>query len=255
MSWSDLVDTKSLTELERLTLLEEISDPFSIRNLDRLGVRPGWRCLEVGAGAGSIARRLAELAGPGNVVATDLSTAYLDPLAELGIEVLRHDVTVDEAPGEFDLIHTRYVLDHLPERDETIKRMVSWLRPGGWLLVEAGTVAPELSSDPTVRRVMDGLAVIMSASVGTHVTWGRVLPLPLEAAGLSGCRSEGYISPAQGGSPMARWLKATMKLAEERAVDAGLLTRAEFEAAYATLDEPSFVDYTWLVVAAWGRRV
>src|SRR6266498_3847074 len=101
-------------------MLEEIFDPFSIRNLDRLGVREGWRCLEVGAGAGSIARWLGEIAGPGNVVATDLSTTYLEPLAERGIEVLRHDVTADDnpgAPGEFDLIHCRFVLDHLPLRD------------------------------------------------------------------------------------------------------------------------------------------
>ncbi|HEV2778844.1 MAG TPA: methyltransferase [Actinophytocola sp.] len=255
MSWSDLVDTKSLTELERLSLLEEISDPFSIRNLDRLGVRPGWRCLEVGAGAGSIARRLGELTGPGNVVATDLSTKFLDPLADLGIEVLLQDVTTDDPPGEFDLIHTRYVLDHLPDRDDVLKRMASWLRPGGWLLVEAGTTAPELSSNPVVRRATEALNAVMSQSVGTHTTWARSLPLPLEAAGLSDCRAEGYILPAQGGSSMARWFSATYKLIEERALDSGLITRAELDAAYATLDSPSFVDYTWLVVAGWGRRV
>jgi hypothetical protein len=48
--WNDLVDTKATAELERLAMLEKIFDPFSIRNLDRLGAGSGWRCLEVGAG-------------------------------------------------------------------------------------------------------------------------------------------------------------------------------------------------------------
>ncbi|AHH99527.1 class I SAM-dependent methyltransferase [Kutzneria albida] len=64
--------------------------------------------------------------------------------------MLRHDVLVDPAPGEFDLIHSRFVLDHLPERQKALRRLVSWLRPGGVLLIEAGTTAPELSSVPLV---------------------------------------------------------------------------------------------------------
>ena len=34
----------------RLSLLEECLDPFTIRVLEAVGVEPGWRCLEVGAG-------------------------------------------------------------------------------------------------------------------------------------------------------------------------------------------------------------
>src|SRR5262245_437675 len=55
------------TELERLRLLEGMSDPFSIHCLRQLGIQPGWRCLEVGAGAGSIAGWLADQAGAGSV--------------------------------------------------------------------------------------------------------------------------------------------------------------------------------------------
>lgn len=255
MRWNDLVDTKTTAELERLTALEDIFDPFSLRNLERLGIQSGWRCLEVGAGAGSIARRMGELAGPGNVVATDVSTAYLTPLTELGIEVLRHDVTVDDAPGEFDLIHCRFVLDHLPERDDAIKRMASWLRPGGWLLVEAGTTAPELSSNPAVRRAMEALNRVLSETIGTGTTWGRTLPFPLVAAGLVDCAAEGQVLPAVGGSALARWLVATHKTIVQPALSSGVITVAELDEAYAAYASPSFVDYTWITVAAWGRRV
>src|ERR671930_453838 len=97
--WDEFVDVRGQAEQERLALLEQVFDPFSTRNLDRLGAGPGWRCLEVGAGAGSIAMKLADRCGPRNVTATDLDTTALEPLAEFGVRVLRHDITADPRPG------------------------------------------------------------------------------------------------------------------------------------------------------------
>src|SRR5262245_53459505 len=47
-------------EERRLTLLESLVDPGTIQRLSNLDVGPGWRCLEVGAGRGSIAKWLSE---------------------------------------------------------------------------------------------------------------------------------------------------------------------------------------------------
>lgn len=254
IGWNDFVDTEAQVEYRRLTLLEQIFDPFTLRQLGSLDIQPGWKCLEVGAGAGSVARRMAELAGGENVVATDLSVKFLAPLADLGVTVLHHDVTADEAPGVFDLIHTRFVLDHLPDREGVIKRMVSWLKPGGWLLVEVGTTLPELSSHPQTRRSMEVLDRVLTERVGTATTWARTLPVPLEAAGLADCGAEGMIMPARGGEPLAEWLKNTTKLVEAHAVDTGLITREELDEAFALYETPTFLDYTWMTVAARGRR-
>ncbi len=255
IGWNNFVDTTALPEYRRLRLLEELFDPFSLRQLDCVGIQPGWQCLEIGAGAGSIAERLAELAGPANVVATDLNLTFLDPIADLGVTVLHHDVTVDEAPGRFDLIHTRFVLDHLPEREAVIRKLASWLKPGGWLMLEIGTTLPALSSHPANQRSMTVLADVMAERVGTAPEWARTLPVPLEEAGLTDCAAEGMIMPARGGGPLAHWLKCTTKLVEEHAVATGMITRDELAEAYANYDQPSFVDYTWMTVAARGRRV
>jgi len=51
-------------ERERLGLLERVADPITLRRLQSLGVREGWRCLEIGAGHGSVARWLAMQVGP-----------------------------------------------------------------------------------------------------------------------------------------------------------------------------------------------
>jgi SAM-dependent methyltransferase len=255
IGWNEFVDTETQVEYRRLTLLEQIFDPFTLRQLGSLDIRPGWKCLEVGAGAGSVARWMAGRAGGENVVVTDLSLKFLTPLADLGVTVLHHDVTTGEAPGEFDLIHTRFVLDHLIDREAVIKRMASWLKPGGWLLVEVGTTIPELSSHAQTRRSMEVLNEVLAERVGTATTWARTLPIPLEAAGLADCVAEGMIIPARGGEPLAEWLKNTTKLVEEHAVATGLITREVLDEAFALYETPSFVDYTWMTVAARGRRV
>jgi hypothetical protein len=51
-------------EWERVGLLEAMCDGITMRYLDALGVSSGWRCIDVGAGRGSIARWLAERVGP-----------------------------------------------------------------------------------------------------------------------------------------------------------------------------------------------
>ena len=122
----------------RLSLLEEVADPLSIRHLEARGVGPGWRCLEVGGGGGSIAAWLARAVGPtGHVLATDIDTRFLDDLAAPNLVVRRHDIAADDLPdGAFDLVHARAVLHHLPDHDRALARMTAALRPGGWLVVE-----------------------------------------------------------------------------------------------------------------------
>ncbi|TCO52867.1 methyltransferase domain-containing protein [Actinocrispum wychmicini] len=252
--WHEFVDTLATTEHERMTLMERVFDPISVRNLDRLGVGPGWRCLEVGAGGGSVARAMAERVGGRNVVATDLSTILLGPLTELGVTVLRHDVLVDEAPGTFDLIHARYVVDHLPDRETAIRRLVSWLKPNGVLLIEAGTTLPELSSRRATKLAMEAGNAALATNLGTDNSWARTLPGPLWAAGLTGCAAEATAPPVIGGSPMATWLRASYQLLGDKILDTGLLGRDDLDAAYASYSDPSFVDYTWLTVSAWGRK-
>src|SRR6516164_6521680 len=81
-------------EDERLALLEQLFDPASRRRRDL--VRPGWRCLEVGAGRGSMAVWLAEQVGPsGHVVATDIDITYLERLDVPNLEVRRHNILDD----------------------------------------------------------------------------------------------------------------------------------------------------------------
>jgi hypothetical protein len=53
-------DNALAMQRERLDMLEALFDPGTARHLDALEVAPGWRCLEVGAGGGSIAASLCD---------------------------------------------------------------------------------------------------------------------------------------------------------------------------------------------------
>jgi SAM-dependent methyltransferase len=166
---------------------------------------------------------------------------------------MRHDIVTDDAPGEFDVIHARFVLDHLPQRDAVIRRMASWLKPGGWLLVEAGTSVPEASPHPATRSAMEAFKFVLARSVGTDHGWVRTLPLPLERAGLVDARSEGFVTPIRGGSPLAALTKASIAMITPSAIEAGVITEAQLAEARAQYDDPDFVDYSNILIAAWAH--
>ena len=67
---------------QRFASLEALYDPRTIRFLEATGVGPGWRCLEVGGGSGSIAAWLADrVGGAGHVLVTDIDPRFLAGLA------------------------------------------------------------------------------------------------------------------------------------------------------------------------------
>src|SRR5262245_61082536 len=135
--------TTEESERGRLSLLEQIEDARSQRHLVALGLQRGWRCLEIGAGHGSIARWLAEQVGPqGLVVATDINPRFLTEIRLPNVEVRRHDIRTDPLePHTYDLAHCRGVLAHLREPHLVVRRIVEALRIGGWLLIEEGDLS------------------------------------------------------------------------------------------------------------------
>src|SRR5438552_12256462 len=110
-----LFDEATLRERERLAAIEASLDPFSIECLERIGVGPGWRCLEIGAGGGSVARWLGRRVGySGQVVATDLYPEQLNSIRAPNVDVRQLDARCDLAPeGEFDFAYARLVVEYV----------------------------------------------------------------------------------------------------------------------------------------------
>jgi SAM-dependent methyltransferase len=241
-------------EPERLKLLEDHADPTTIRRLRDAGVGRGWNCLEVGAGRGSIARWLCEQVGAsGHVTALDLDTSLLTWLVSRNLDVVEGDVLEIELPApSFDLIHTRLVLMHIPERRRALERMISWLRPGGCIVVEElDWMAIEVDRDrhrsAMFRAYQDALPTI-------DFECGRALVDELTEAGLRDTTADVRVDVVHGGTPRAKWDQLSMMALMDQVLDAGTATVEQIDAHFAKLSDPGYRTFGWAWVGARGRR-
>jgi SAM-dependent methyltransferase len=245
-------------ETERLRTNEAIWDPGTLERLERLGVGPGWRCLEIGAGSGSVARWLADRVTPGgHVLVTDLETERLHPLAELPqVDVVRHDLREEELPEEsFDLVHARMVLQHLPDRAAAVHRLVRALRPGGLLFLEdtdSSTLFRTFLSEEFLQDVRGAGYGLMRES-GHDPRGGHVdLRLAL-AAGLE-TTAEGRAVMVRGGSEQARHYMLWLEFMRPRVTAAGLLDDARIDQALAEMADPAHHWLSQVLISTIGRK-
>ncbi len=210
---------------------------------------------------------LAERVGEsGQVVATDIDVTYLKRLDLPNLEVRQHNILDDPldalGPGSFDLVCSRLLLFWLAGKQEAaIRRMVEYLRPGGWLVDEDGdwgTVAPVDPSHPyyaRYQRTWQGGE--WWASRGYDPTFGRKLPVLFERCGLENIRHEATAEVVRGGSPWARWWQETLEAIRSWEQGDGGLTETreeEYKALTAPLTDPSFWFLSALLHACWGQR-
>jgi SAM-dependent methyltransferase len=243
----------------RFTALSALFDPVTAAHLDRLGVRPGWRCWEVGAGGPSVPRLLAERVGPtGLVLATDIDTRWIgDPGPP--VRVLRHDVARDDPPAEgFDLVHARLVLSHLTRRDQALAQLVRALRPGGVLLIEDFDVAlqPMARLDPhhpehhRANKIRAGFRDLL-ARRGVDLRYGRALPRLLAEHGLTDVAADAYQAIAL---PAVDALEiANVTQTGDQLVADGHATEQDIHAHLAALGAGVGLAVPPLV-SAWGRK-
>jgi SAM-dependent methyltransferase len=234
----------------RLELLEACHDPSSLRHAEALGVGPGWRCLDAGAGGGSFARWLALRVGDrGSVVAADIDTRLIEVLAAFNFEVREMDLSTDELEvGEYDFVHTRLFLIHVPAREEVLRRLVAALRPGGILMVEEDDVYPVLGTATGDYR--DGWEAFLAATseAGVDPVWARALPERLEQLGLRDVDAEVDTQFFRGGSPPAEFWSLTWSQVRDR-TDADAIDRGR-----AALADTARWYHGPAKLIVWGRR-
>jgi SAM-dependent methyltransferase len=247
--------------MDRFTAFTTLFDPATFRHLDGLGLAPGWRCWEVGAGGTSVVTFLSERVGPGgHVLASDINVSWAGEAAAPNIEVIEHDVAADPPPeGPFDLVHARLVLVHVPGRDAALATMAAALRPGGVLLVEDADPALQPLSCPDevgppqelANRIRRGFRSLM-AERGVDLAYGRTLPRRLRAAGLVQVGADAAFPVSD---PACNDLEAaTITLIRDQLLDQGIATEEEIgqhlenvAAGLLDLAQPP-------MISCWGRR-
>ena len=240
----------------RLTLLEGVHDPASIRRLRAVGVTQGSRCLEVGAGRGSIARWLcSEVGSTGSVVAVDIDTRLLSDIEANNLEVVQLDVVSDPLPsGPFDVIHARLLLMHLPPREEVLERLVALLAPGGTLVVEEHDSFPVLTAADGAYETAWSAFLRGVEAGGVATTWVRTLPAWCVGHGLVNVKADVDVAFFRGGSPEAEFWRLTWLQAAERTI-AGGASRGTVDAGIAVLSNTALWFYGPAMVAVCASRV
>ncbi len=243
-------------ERRRLALLEECCDPVTFAQLDSIGVGAGWRCLDVGAGAGSVTRWLsARVGGRGQVVAADLNPRFLDDVPA-NVEVRRFDVTSDELePGAYDVVHIRLLLMHLGDPAAALRRMVGALKPGGWLVTTEGdwgvvAFAGHADAGWATRRLHELFA--QHEPLGRRPYFGRGLPGLVGTLGLDDLTGEIAGPMGLPGTAAFELYRATVEGLRpiNRAVGA---TDPELDRIAAVLDAPGATCSGVLLVCVRGR--
>ncbi|MFG2902261.1 class I SAM-dependent methyltransferase [Streptomyces zaomyceticus] len=171
-------------EGERIDFGALAYDDITMARLRALGAGPGWRCLDVGAGTGTVSRRLLEEAGVTGVLAVDRDVRFLLERPVTGLDVLEADITdPDFAPGRFRLVHARFVLMHLPGRERLITRLAELVEPGGVLVLsDAVDLTSGLTADATAGTASGSAAGTASGSAA-GTTSGSTADLPAGATG------------------------------------------------------------------------
>ena len=202
------LDNSADTGPDLLACLAEICDPHTRHLLAPLVV-PGADCLELGAGNGSIAALMADLAGDhGEVLAVDLKPQHVREHTR--VKTIGWNVVTDGIPpGPFDVIHARLLLAHLPTRRQILADAAARLAPGGVLCIEewgehtppAVLRHPEGSDLPDLYGRYQQALLGMFRAAGNDTTWCAQVADAMAGAGLVDVQVQTFARAWSGGSP------------------------------------------------------
>ncbi len=141
----DYIHGSSPEEQDRLSLLNDLLNESCLRELN---LQPGERVLDLGSGLGQFTRRMAQAVGnEGQVIGIERDPDQLAQAQDRAerseeatlVEFRKGDALeppLGEAEwGSFDVVHARFLLEHVSHPAAVIQQMVRSLRPGGRVIV------------------------------------------------------------------------------------------------------------------------
>lgn len=251
---------------ERLKVLARVRWGDTSALLNRVGVLSGWRCLDLGCGGGDVTLEIARMVGEnGRVVGIDIDATKLElarnEAAESGLRNVEFrvvDVTDWSEPLGYDLVFCRFLLQHLSQPQDLIRRMWAAVKSGGALVVE-DTDFEGLHCDPPnpgfefYARTYPGTL----ARFGGDANLGRKLYRLFLDAGIPNpsVTLVQRVDAIGGEKPMPL---LTLEASAQSMIGGGLATAEQVQSAIACLaaftDDPTTIMSSPRIYQVWSRR-
>jgi SAM-dependent methyltransferase len=236
--------------------------------LDRVGVQPGWRAVDVGCGPLGVLDLLAERVGPDGEVVGLERDARLVAMGETLLEqrdlrnprfALGDAYDSGLSRGTFDLAHARLLLINLTDPGRALAEMVALVRPGGIIAVQDIDQVPWLCEPPhPAWDALVGAFLLVWRANGLDPLIGHRLPALLRAAGLAEVEVEVHGRADPPGAYHRKHLLGLIEAIRGEIVERRLFTEQELAALTGALerhlDDPRTLVTRPLLFQAWGRK-
>lgn len=248
-------------EQARLKSIEAVFDPTTHQWLQRAGLAPGQTCLELGPGAGSIAQWLsAAVTATGRVVAIDRDPTHWQAIQAPNLEKVMADLSQWDWPeAEFDVIHARYVLTHVPGAAVLLHKVWAALKPGGVLVLEepefslARWVHGPAATQSAFEQVNRAIAA-MFAQKGLDAAWALQMPAHLMATHFELETSQVASHLCPGNAPIAHLIAQSARVLTAQYLATGEVTAEALEAYCTAAHDPNVWAIYYTTVRAIARR-
>jgi ubiquinone/menaquinone biosynthesis C-methylase UbiE len=250
-------------EIERLRVQGAAMAPDAAIMLDRIGVGPGWACLDLGCGPAGITPLLSERVGTsGRVVGLDADPVFLEHArgqVSGNVAFVRGDAYHTDLPsGTFDLVHTRFVASTAGEPEALLREAIRLARPGGTVALQEPDMAalncyPRHPAFDRLKAALEGAFT----KVGADIRLAQRLFAMVRHAGLEDVQYRPFLVGVRSTDPLVDYLPATAESLRRTIVERGLMTEGELDTALAEcrahLRDPDTVFTTYVVAQVWGR--
>jgi len=236
-------------EQDRLSLLNELLNDSALRLLE---LRGGEKILDVGCGLAQLTRAMARASGT-VVVGVERSVEQLADAKkrakrdhqEYLIDLRQGNATAlplrREEWGTFDIVHTRFLLEHVQDPVAVVRMMVEAAKPGGRIILQ--------DDDHDVLRIYpepEGFYRLWSAYMKTYETVGndpkvgRRLVQLLHESGAVPCRNHWLFFGSCSGHPHFRLyvnnLRGVIQTGRDAILSGNLLELSQYQSAMRSLE-------------------
>jgi ubiquinone/menaquinone biosynthesis C-methylase UbiE len=270
LSQDDYVLGHSAEEHERLRSQALVVEPATRRVFQSIGLRPGWRCLDIGCGPGETMRLMGEIVGPsGEVTGLDRDARAgreaIERLQATGTSRYRfveaNMESIDEiGEAPFDLTFARMALLFTHDPVAVLRKMYRWTKPGGYIAVQDLHVST-MNLYPKLAAGSELLQVIFETCErsGQDMEFAFKLPVYFVEAGIGVPDGADMNLPMTSFEPFMTMYQTLCRSLLPKAIQLGVTTEARMQSVFRDLQQAGadgrHYSALWpLMIGVWKRK-